>query len=261
VNHAGIGFPNGPVDNATVFSLPSPDLLMLSPEGRWHHDEAVRAGKRVLSDMLPDAAVDDVADQRARDTESFSQDILSYAGIGQMPNLNHLSACQFGRPDLLTASLTLFLDHVRTVVGGVTQKQVVRTDAGRVVACVANEQIARDGAESDQPRQSVGEILFAATSDLAIAVREQRPDPQPARSFVINLGDELPHGLGALTFCAIGTGKGAVTASCDVGRLSKKGRAATFAGTLYGHQVSPNPGVTPPVGRTTRGLCMSGIIP
>jgi hypothetical protein len=53
VNHAGIGFPNGPVDNATVFSLPSPDLLMLSPEGRWHHDEAVRAGKRVLWRAIP----------------------------------------------------------------------------------------------------------------------------------------------------------------------------------------------------------------
>jgi hypothetical protein len=50
---AGVGFPNGPVSNDAVFALPSPDLLMLSTEGRWHHDAAIRAGKRVLWRAIP----------------------------------------------------------------------------------------------------------------------------------------------------------------------------------------------------------------
>lgn len=53
MRHAGMGFPNGPVSNDVVFSLPSPDLLMLSTEGRYHHDAAVRAGKRVLWRAVP----------------------------------------------------------------------------------------------------------------------------------------------------------------------------------------------------------------
>ena len=51
--HSGIGFPNGPVSNDAVFALPSPELLMLSTEGRYHHDAAVRAGKRVLWRSIP----------------------------------------------------------------------------------------------------------------------------------------------------------------------------------------------------------------
>src|SRR5436190_17975641 len=47
--HAGCGWPNGPVTggNGRILALPSPDLLMLGSE-HWHHDEAIRAGKRVL---------------------------------------------------------------------------------------------------------------------------------------------------------------------------------------------------------------------
>lgn len=53
MRHAGIGFPNGAVNNAAVFALPAPDLLMLATEGRYHHDAAVRAGKRVLWRAIP----------------------------------------------------------------------------------------------------------------------------------------------------------------------------------------------------------------
>jgi lysozyme len=47
--HAGMGWPNGAVSggNDHILSLPSDDLLMLGSE-HWHHDEAVKAGKRVL---------------------------------------------------------------------------------------------------------------------------------------------------------------------------------------------------------------------
>jgi hypothetical protein len=51
--HAGCGFPNGAVSNAAVFALPSHDLLMLSTEGRYHHDAAVAAGKKVLWRAIP----------------------------------------------------------------------------------------------------------------------------------------------------------------------------------------------------------------
>lgn len=53
MRHAGIGFPNGAVSNAAVFALPSPDLLMLATEGRYHHDAARRAGKHVLWRSIP----------------------------------------------------------------------------------------------------------------------------------------------------------------------------------------------------------------
>jgi GH25 family lysozyme M1 (1,4-beta-N-acetylmuramidase) len=51
--HSGVGWPTGAVDNAAVFALPSPNLLMLSTEGRYHYDEAVRAGKRCLWRAVP----------------------------------------------------------------------------------------------------------------------------------------------------------------------------------------------------------------
>lgn len=51
--HAGCGFPNGAVRNEDVFTLPSPYLLMLATEGRYHHDAAVRAGKKVLWRAIP----------------------------------------------------------------------------------------------------------------------------------------------------------------------------------------------------------------
>lgn len=51
--NSGVGFPNGAVSNSAVFALPSPDLLMLATEGRYHHDAAVRAGKRCLWRAVP----------------------------------------------------------------------------------------------------------------------------------------------------------------------------------------------------------------
>jgi hypothetical protein len=53
MQHAGIGYPNGPVENAAIFALPSPAVLMLAPEARYHYDEAVAAGKRVLWRSIP----------------------------------------------------------------------------------------------------------------------------------------------------------------------------------------------------------------
>jgi GH25 family lysozyme M1 (1,4-beta-N-acetylmuramidase) len=53
MRHAGAGFPNGPADLASVFALPSPNLLMLSTEARYHYDEAVRAGKKVTWRAIP----------------------------------------------------------------------------------------------------------------------------------------------------------------------------------------------------------------
>lgn len=53
MRHAGMGFPNGAVDLARVFGLPSSDVLMLVTEARWHHDAAAAAGKRVLWRAIP----------------------------------------------------------------------------------------------------------------------------------------------------------------------------------------------------------------
>jgi predicted chitinase len=53
MRHAGIGFPNGPASLVSVFDLPSPNLLMLVTEARFHHDEAIRAGKSVLWRAIP----------------------------------------------------------------------------------------------------------------------------------------------------------------------------------------------------------------
>jgi GH25 family lysozyme M1 (1,4-beta-N-acetylmuramidase) len=51
--HSGVGWPTGAADLSAVFSLPSPNLLMLATEGRYHYDEAVRAGKRCLWRAVP----------------------------------------------------------------------------------------------------------------------------------------------------------------------------------------------------------------
>jgi len=53
MQHAGMGYPNGPVDNHWIFSLPSPKLLMLITEARYHHDAAVDHGKEVLVRAIP----------------------------------------------------------------------------------------------------------------------------------------------------------------------------------------------------------------
>lgn len=53
MRHAGMGYPNGSVDNHWIFSLPSPSLLMLITEARYHHDAAVDLGKEVAVRAIP----------------------------------------------------------------------------------------------------------------------------------------------------------------------------------------------------------------
>lgn len=53
MRHAGMGYPNGSVDNHWIFSLPSPALLMLITEARYHHDAAVDLGKDVAVRAIP----------------------------------------------------------------------------------------------------------------------------------------------------------------------------------------------------------------
>lgn len=50
---AGMGWPNGPAPNETILALPSPYLLMLAPEARYHHAAAVQAEKTVLWRAIP----------------------------------------------------------------------------------------------------------------------------------------------------------------------------------------------------------------
>jgi lysozyme len=53
MRHAGCGWPNGAVDNSAILALPSSELLMLATEGRYHYDDAVRAGKRCCWRAIP----------------------------------------------------------------------------------------------------------------------------------------------------------------------------------------------------------------
>lgn len=53
LRHAGYHWPNGAADNAKSLALPSPVVLMLSPEARWWYDSARKLGKRVVWRDVP----------------------------------------------------------------------------------------------------------------------------------------------------------------------------------------------------------------
>ena len=53
LNYAGMGWPNGAANNEELYNLPSPLLLMLSPQSRYHYDAARKKGKRVVHRGLP----------------------------------------------------------------------------------------------------------------------------------------------------------------------------------------------------------------
>lgn len=52
-NYAGMHWPNGPEDYERIMALPSPLLLMLSTEARYHYDKVRKAGKTVIWRGLP----------------------------------------------------------------------------------------------------------------------------------------------------------------------------------------------------------------
>lgn len=52
MNHLGMHWPNGPEDKE-ILDLPSPWLLMLAPEARYHYDSARKLGKSVMWRGLP----------------------------------------------------------------------------------------------------------------------------------------------------------------------------------------------------------------
>lgn len=53
MRHAGMHWPNGREDYEGIMALPSPLLLMLATEARWHYDKVRQAGKTVMWRGLP----------------------------------------------------------------------------------------------------------------------------------------------------------------------------------------------------------------
>lgn len=53
LRHAGMHWPNGPERFEKLMALPSPILLMTSPEARWHYDNARNRGKHVIWRDVP----------------------------------------------------------------------------------------------------------------------------------------------------------------------------------------------------------------
>lgn len=71
-------------------------------------------------------------------------------------------------------------DHVVDVVARGPREKVVRVDARRVIARVANEKPRRDWPVCDNPGKTVSLYAFPANADSAISEAEAATDPRPA---------------------------------------------------------------------------------
>jgi hypothetical protein len=275
MRHAGIGFPNGPASLVSVFDLPSPNLLMLVTEARFHHDEAIRAGKSVLSGRQ--------------------------VSVPSSPLGRHVRRVRSrrGEPQMSAP----FVRNARHFVGA----KIVIPATRRVIAGMADHHPVRDSAVRKQPRGVMCAHLLPGHPDLPVATVQDGSGPRPTRGLIIGSPD-IGEGCGqrlhfdeiaallraALDIAARESGRldrerdpaqradardwrmehqlgialpsplnssAATRGACrpDLGRKSKERRATNGTGTLYEHRATPR--CRPRPLTRLRGLSATRIIP
>lgn len=167
--------------------------------------------------MSPSVAMPYGAYQGYADAKSLGERL---AGLLRCKYLKHIAVAEF--PVILFASrLSALCDLVLHVVGRSTKKEVVRIDARRNVAAMANEHLVRYGSVKQLPTDPVCvRPVLATVDDDAIPVGEYASDPNPTAG----LGDALNALLEILSnICSHGT------STKVVGRYPYRGTAGPLS--------------------------------
>jgi len=147
---------------------------------RWQ-SLGVDVGSTLLN-VLPFPTVENVPNVSSTHSEGFSNHLNVLAGGIDFSDLAHLNLGQFRVRGMFSANESLLLDTVLNVVAIRSEEEMVRADARRVVALMADEHSVGDRAVSEFPRHSVGlnVLLLFGQSENAIPVRAPGSRPCPA---------------------------------------------------------------------------------
>lgn len=182
----------------------------------------------VIGDMRPSLAVHDVEDGAPVDAEFASENGVGWAStitgadaphlcggqcraamllatgeaFGLSPGVVSVSAHQYlGMSarnvafSLGSAPLHIAVLHVRAVA---TQEQVIRTDAGRIIAAMADHQAVRDGAVVHHPRHTMGGCQANSVKEQPVAIAAVCGSPYPTVASLVNLGPETDSKSGSV---------------------------------------------------------------
>lgn len=200
------------------------------------------------SNVSPCIPVHNIVDGVDRNPKSCSKRVASLAGCMSSPDFQYCSIVQLGKPIAFApgeipapmhtvtdaARMPALSNHVRVVVLKSPQEEMVRPNAGAIVTPMANVQAFGDLSEMQTPRDAMHPIadeLTISPADLNVAVAS-------------GLADAL--GLPALI------------------RLDDSAPEPSFevllreppCGIMNVHREASFPGVSPPDGCTSRGLCV-----
>lgn len=135
--------------------------------------------------MFPALTRQDAMNIGRRHIESSRQ--LSFAepfGQMQVPNFNDLFFCQLRRAYMLTFEVFRMVcaslgNHVGHVIKLLSEEQMVRANARRIVAFVANHFLLRIDASCDHVRYAMRKIQFIPDANLTIAIGRFIRGPYP----------------------------------------------------------------------------------
>lgn len=130
----------------------------------------------------------DRADCLLRDAVDFGQLALEEARRAYLRNQNGREFC-LPLPDSRTRTAATFGVPVGHVLGMRAEEQVIRIDASRIVAAMADAQVIRDRAAMDFPCEPVREHSAPRDFDPPVSTFNDRPGPEVAAA--VRLGDGI----------------------------------------------------------------------
>ena len=149
---------------------------------------------RLLADMPPSTPFENDAHSRFRDTELRTYVFEGVSVTAKLKNLWYVSTGNF-RPRCVVAkenAVAPFSDHVQSVVGIRTKKEVIWIAARRIIALVKNMKQVWDRTIRNFPCTTIGTYGFSAMVGFPISVLvfASQPWPTPIAGCV-NIGPEV----------------------------------------------------------------------
>lgn len=160
--------------------------------------------------------------------------------------IKRMAVVAVGLSRMVVRAVTPLRGHITQVVARRAEKEMVRSDALRVVAAVADEQPIGDRVVVQLPRKAVGKQRarrMSAGIQLAVAVAVQRSSPLPAPVRLADLRPEAirdgrPWGARLRRFLASSAGAGIVRDSRRF-RLSVPAHTCPDARLAFSHSAHP----------------------
>ncbi len=138
--------------------------------------------------MRPRRSSDDLRDSGFRYACNLSDNRIPHSSLMQVPDAVYLIRCQHMLPAVLPACwvryfrsvVTVFRETILHIILGGSQEEMVRTNARRGVATMADEHAGRDLAVVKYPRKAVGKhVSIASQSQTGIPAKPDTTLPEP----------------------------------------------------------------------------------